>query len=166
MKGCSPLAQACLASLRVRELQDCLSWANPWCQGPSPWRMEGNRSKDKWTGPHLPSHFSSTASLVPHPIFLFPLQTEASPPHLRSGSWVEFYKLVILWGKNLISIRLLIILQENNICSSNNHHHHHHDGFMVHACARLLRALCVLLTPVLWNRHCYGPHFIDGETEA
>ena len=58
---------------------------------------------------------------------------------------MEFYKLVILWGKNLISIRLLIILQENNICSSNNHHHHHNDGFMVHACARLLRALCVLL---------------------
>lgn len=96
-----------------------------------------------------PSYFSSTASLVPHPIFLFPLQTEASPPHLRSGSRVEFYKLVILWGKNLISIRLLIILQENNTCSSNNHHHHHSSGFIVRACARLLRALCVLLASVL-----------------
>lgn len=121
-----------------------LGW--PWrCHGPSPWSMEGGEGKGECTGLCL-LHFSLRASLSLYPISQppAPLQTEASPPHPRSGPWDEFSRLLILLGR--VSFQPGSgILQENNIESSRNLCQHHHNDITVMHVPGSRSGLCVLL---------------------
>lgn len=91
-----------------------------------------------------PLFFKSIPQPLPHLSAPCPLQTEASPPHPRSGPWDEFSRLLILLGR--VSFQPGSgILQENNIESSCNLCQHLHNDITVMHVPGSRSGLCVLL---------------------